>query len=614
MYRNQHIIQRLVFDVDSGFVNDHFSWQNEVADFCKIEGVPLIEASLDQIISPEQRIQIGKLEIELGVVDKQSWKADFSKKLLEQLQKQLEKYSNNNTKANVENKAEEVFYFFLKSGALPWWGVREDLDLFFQSPVISFNKLYPIIKDSPHTLERLLHQCLENVHWQVLESYVNTHPHKQEGLFQTVQICLNAIEKTYSTHESAKRKEKLWRLVLKGVFYSSTSNDKLAEKIILNFLPEFFKANKQEIYKSLDNRITISKNKILRFINTNAIAKDLSSLVRPSDQFWVLISPIIDLSFIDFNTSYSHYISLLNHSKQLSVSIRKIYESWIAHMSSKQGSNREAYQERRSRQDDISFERSTDEIPIGLNDEFRDNTKQDVKKEEGFGSEDLEDAPTSKHGNIETNLNTSKNTEISQAHEKGTKHISDFGTPGLNKKNTDAVNTAINLKEEDLYVSYAGCVILHPFLPAFFQSLGLLRDKEQFISQQAQNRAAHLIQYLASGNTLHPEYDLIVAKLLTGLPLPQTLDKEIILNEKEIEESQTLLAAVIRHWKVLKNSSIEALQEGFFKRDGKLCLNEEQYVLWIERKTIDILLEKLPWTISLTKLPWMEKTLNIRWI
>ena len=55
------------------------------------------------------------------------------------------------------------------------------------------------------------------------------------------------------------------------------------------------------------------------------------------------------------------------------------------------------------------------------------------------------------------------------------------------------------------------------------------------------------------------------------------------------------------------------LQEEFLQRPGKLTPGKEFNKLQVEAKTLDILLDRLPWNISLIKLPWMDKMLHVEW-
>ena len=173
-----------------------------------------------------------------------------------------------------------------------------------------------------------------------------------------------------------------------------------------------------------------------------------------------------------------------------------------------------------------------------------------------------------------------------------------------------------NRKDSDSDVQYiqnAGVVLTHAFLPMFFKELKLTNDKKQFRNQQAQHRAIHLIHYLASGQEGLPEYRLLLPKLLGGLRLDLPIERGVVLKKKEKKEADALLKAVIKHWGALGNASIEALREGFFNRDGKLSTTDKGQLLQIEQRTEDILLSRLPWSISMIKLPWMPEMLFVEW-
>ena len=73
------------------------------------------------------------------------------------------------------------------------------------------------------------------------------------------------------------------------------------------------------------------------------------------------------------------------------------------------------------------------------------------------------------------------------------------------------------------------------------------------------------------------------------------------------------MKAVIKHWQALGESSIAGLQETFIQRTGKLFFENGNWQLQCEEKTVDILLNKLPWSISIIKLPWMEQMLRVQW-
>jgi Contractile injection system tape measure protein len=164
------------------------------------------------------------------------------------------------------------------------------------------------------------------------------------------------------------------------------------------------------------------------------------------------------------------------------------------------------------------------------------------------------------------------------------------------------------------YIQQAGIVLTHAFLPMFFNALKLLNAQKQFKNEQARHRAIHLIQYLASGVEGLPEYRLLLPKLLCGLSFDVPLERAVVLKKKEKVEAEALLKAVIKHWGAIGNASPQALREGFFNRDAKLSQTERGRLLQIEQRTEDILLSRLPWSISMIKLPWMQEMLLVEWV
>lgn len=173
------------------------------------------------------------------------------------------------------------------------------------------------------------------------------------------------------------------------------------------------------------------------------------------------------------------------------------------------------------------------------------------------------------------------------------------------------------IKAEDdkaVFIHNAGIILLHPFLHPFFKITGLIKT-ESFEDEGAAQKAVHLLQYLVNKQQQLPEYEMQLNKILCGIDNDKHLDRCITLSEKDIEEANELLRAVITHWEALKNTSVDALQETFIQRNGKLSFNETEgsWKLQVERKAVDILLDKIPWGISYIKLPWMKYALVTEW-
>ncbi len=210
-------------------------------------------------------------------------------------------------------------------------------------------------------------------------------------------------------------------------------------------------------------------------------------------------------------------------------------------------------------------------------------------------------------------------------------HIEGNATAAQADKNIEAVTYSENAgsilqqeeqqnREEDadengtekLLAKHAGIILLAPFLNPFFTNLGLLQAN-QWVSHEAQVKAVYLLKHLADGGQQHPEYQLVLEKLLCGMPINQPLEAAPPFTPKEMEEAEALLLSVLEHWKQLKNTSVKGLQESFFKRDGIITSKDSNWLLQVERKTVDVLLDSIPWGFSTVSLTWNEYIIFTEW-
>ncbi len=166
--------------------------------------------------------------------------------------------------------------------------------------------------------------------------------------------------------------------------------------------------------------------------------------------------------------------------------------------------------------------------------------------------------------------------------------------------------------EGSLYVKTSGVVILYPFLQLFFEELGWVKAKS-FLSETFLHRAVLILYYLSTGQTQAAEYDLVLEKILCGMPLEDPIPQQLEITEQEKAECEQLLHAVINNWPPLKNTTIEGLRTTFLQREGRLDLSETGWSLYVEKKTVDILFDKMPWGFSIVKLPWMKNILSVEW-
>jgi hypothetical protein len=166
---------------------------------------------------------------------------------------------------------------------------------------------------------------------------------------------------------------------------------------------------------------------------------------------------------------------------------------------------------------------------------------------------------------------------------------------------------------EELYVEDAGLVILWPFLARFFSRVELVDEDRQFVDEPARMQAIALIEQLAFGDPDPPEYLLPLAKLLCGLAPTDIFELARPLTPAQVHEGERLLAAVIDHAPILHAMTIPRFRVGFLQRPGALCIHDGGWLLRVERRTHDIVLERFPWGWAWVKLPWMTDPLRVEW-
>jgi hypothetical protein len=170
---------------------------------------------------------------------------------------------------------------------------------------------------------------------------------------------------------------------------------------------------------------------------------------------------------------------------------------------------------------------------------------------------------------------------------------------------------------EPTYIDNAGLVLIGPFLPHLFQTLDLLHQdasgRTRLRSHEAGSRAVHLLQYMVGGRTDVPEPVLVLNKILCGLPTGAPVAREIKLTDVERDLCEQLLKSVIANWKIISNTSIAGLQETFIKRDGRLERSDQGWKLKIQRKTLDVLVDQIPWNISIIYHRWMPQPIYVEW-
>lgn len=183
--------------------------------------------------------------------------------------------------------------------------------------------------------------------------------------------------------------------------------------------------------------------------------------------------------------------------------------------------------------------------------------------------------------------------------------------PKLAQRRPPALDLGFSQGEE-VYVADAGLVLLWPFLTHFLRYLGFTED-HRFRDPAAQQRAAAVLRATATGEREVVEYQLPLARILCGLALDVPIDPGPPVRDDEAEQGTQLLQAVIARAPILGKMSVPGLRGSFLLRDGVLGVRDGTWLLRVERRGYDLVLDRFPWAFDWLKLPWMEMAMRVEW-
>ncbi len=170
---------------------------------------------------------------------------------------------------------------------------------------------------------------------------------------------------------------------------------------------------------------------------------------------------------------------------------------------------------------------------------------------------------------------------------------------------------------DHLYLANAGLVLFNPFLPRFFERIGVLTPDAQGVPRvtgiEAASRAVHMLQYLVDERCDAPEPELALNKLLSGVPVAAPIARAIELTDADRLLCDELTRAMIANWPIIRNTSPAGLRETFLQREGRLRREADHWTLNVQRKTLDVLVDQIPWSLALIYHRWMAEPVHVNW-
>lgn len=168
---------------------------------------------------------------------------------------------------------------------------------------------------------------------------------------------------------------------------------------------------------------------------------------------------------------------------------------------------------------------------------------------------------------------------------------------------------------EVLAVGNAGLCLLVPWFVRLFDLLGYLDgERKKFRNTASKVRAVFLLQYIAYGEERKwREANLVFNRLLTALPGNVPLPRRLHLTDEEKQTADSMMAGVKANWPQMSGTSVEGFRRSFLIREGRLEKEDERWLLSVEDKAYDVLLETIPWGFRQIRLPWLKKYVQVKW-
>lgn len=165
------------------------------------------------------------------------------------------------------------------------------------------------------------------------------------------------------------------------------------------------------------------------------------------------------------------------------------------------------------------------------------------------------------------------------------------------------------------HIPNAGLCLLAPWFVRLFDMLGYLDSEHSaFKDTPSKIRAVFLLQYLVYGEERqYKESDLLFNRLLTDIPVTIPLPKSLSLSEKEKETADGMIAGVKANWQKMDGTSINGFRNSFISRNGVMNRPNDHWVITVEEKAYDIMLDTVPWGFRQIRLPWLKTFIQVVW-
>jgi hypothetical protein len=594
-----HLIEKQTIELRLAKADDAFALQHAVSAFFHNQLLPALDDLFGRLAPSHRRIRLSELVIDLGnVSEQQLLTTAFLETIIAQAERQIEASVRDNPTAVVgrfdDTNVFVQWLYFLENGRLPWYAYGKPPNFEAEVPKVlarseaAIVQLQGLVKQQPTALQRLIRQ-----HDAAFLALI-------AGLYTgSVQTDLARVADALGQFMGRNSVEMFWQWVFKQVIFLREKWS--ATDLITRSLSALLEAFARRKMGQMGSREAfVSNEKVVEIYRKSfeesgkMFEKKQNSLTNSENTEGVVLRDILPDGF-PFLLETESFLRQYQPNN-----------AWIL--------REKAVSDALKRDDFLSKNREKGDAKMGVDlhkkmiDETRvnqdisltqnlENTEGASMSDLGFGiSADAQPLPFIETGHDEV---TNKNLDE---------------IVGLSFENEAArpEGRATDAEVTELYVTNAGLVLLHPFLSRLFDNLGLTNGGI-FVDKQLKDKALTVLHYLATGETRALEYHLMLPKLLCQMPFNQPISGHWALSEEEKTTCDGLLEVAIEYWSALGKTSPEGLREAFLQRKGKLIHRPSGWLLQVERTTIDVLVDRLPWGLGVVKLPWMRDFMTVEW-
>jgi hypothetical protein len=611
---NKHIINKVFLEINTNSKEKGYYLKDHIDAFLQKEIFSFLENYFNELASknPSHSIQLDKLNLDIAInqnLDFETIKEQILKKVTKQVEEVFEK-EDKSTEGyqliNAQEKEIESFFHFLETGTNIWW--------------TTLNQDFKIVDDS--TFNEILNDETFSLKWKnaVQKPIVRTRFIKQFSDSQIVTIIKKGILLKQNNVESSAKIIRI-ETIKKYIEMSISKNQLIAnqrfliwEMVVLILLETSNAIVKQKLSKLICSVFEFHKKQIF-LEHKQLFLKEIENQTANQNELELLANLEAIVSIIENKIQKS---IILKEKETRAQTVSKIQESLKTETKSNTKPETEIKTETKGK---TETEKGTENKTEIKTERIQKNNEKEVSSSDLVSSKnkdiqtenDTENHESVSNNSIEKKLNTQekvldkKDFSIEKEEKENTEEV----ILGIEESLTDA-NIHIDENVNDLYLQNAGLVLIHPFLKSLFENCKLLNKEDNTINNP--EVAAHLLHYIATGQEQDYENTMAFEKFLCNIPITQPIERNIVLSEEMKKEAATMLQAVLSNWDIMKKSSAELLQNEFLQRLGKLDINgDESPVITMERKTQDVLLDKLSWNLSIVKLAWKKRIIYVNW-